>query len=253
MRRFSYECAIVFALGSAASARAQTIRIRVTDDIDEAPIAQALVTSLNDRALWRTDDQGILWAHVKHVGPNVLTIRRVGFQAVTTTLEVSEHDTLKVHVVMTHAARVLDTVSVSARSIEQQLSAFDRRRTSSVGGRFITLADIERRNPMETLDLFYNVLGVRVMKPKDSNAFLDAVRGGRLHEDPCPLRIGLDGVIFGTDFDVNDISPRDLYGIEVYAGAATIPIEYLSSMPGGSCGLVMLWTFAGAQQSTKQP
>jgi hypothetical protein len=138
-------------------------------------------------------------------------------------------------------------------AFQEQFSAFDRRRLASVGGHFITLADIERRNPTETLDLFYNVNGIRVVKPKDTPSFIETARGTGLADDKCPLRVGLDGVIFGTDFDVNDISARDLYGIEVYSGASTIPPEYLSTMPGGSCGLVMLWTFAGAQQSTKRP
>lgn len=250
MRRLSWALTIC-AVGS-LPAGAQAVRIRVTDDIDEAPVPRALVTSLSDRDLWRTDDQGILWARLKHAGPNVLTFRRIGFQPITTTPDVSEHDTLKVHVVMTHAAQVLDTVSISARAMDPQVSAFDRRRLLNAGGRFITLADIERRNPFETLDLFRNMLGVRVVRPSNGDAFIVSTRGNAGYGS-CRLRVGLDGVVFGTDFDVNDISPHDLYGVEVCAGAATIPAQYLSTMAGGSCGLIMLWTFGGAQQSTKVP
>lgn len=236
-------------VAGAVPAAAQMIRVRVTDDIDEAPVPQALVTSLSDRELWRTDDQGILWARLKHGGPNVLTFRRVGFQPVTTTLDVGEHDTLKVHVVMTHAARVLDTISVTARAMDPQISAFDRRRLLSPGGQFITLADIERRNPFETLDLFANRTGLRVVRPSGGDSFIESTRG--MHG--CRLRVGLDGVVFGSDFDVNDVSPRDLYGVEIYSGAATIPAQYLSTMTGSSCGLIMLWTFSGAQHSAKSP
>jgi hypothetical protein len=154
-----------FVVGAASGATAQSVRFRVTDDIDEAPVPTALVTLLTDRAMWRADESGILMVRVRHAGPNVFTIRRIGYEPVTTTLDVPEHDMLKVHVVMHHAAQHLDTVSVSAPAMQEQISAFDRRRMNSIGGRFITLADIERKRPIETLDLFTNQLGLRVVRP----------------------------------------------------------------------------------------
>ena len=61
-------------------------------------------------------------------------------------------------------------------------------------------------------------------------------------------------MVFGNtkDFDVNDIAPSEIYGIEVYSGAATIPAQYLAATSGGSCGLIMIWTSDGAQQSAKR-
>lgn len=238
----------------AVFAQAQHVRLRVTNDADDEPVPKALVMLLNDRALWRTDTAGIIVLTVQHPGPNVFTIRRIGFNPITTTLDVPERDTLKVHVIMSPAAQRLDTVSVSARAAEaERISAFDQRRLHNVGGHFITMADIEQRKPFETLDLFRTMLGLRVIRPTHGDPIILSTRGGVAAGGDCRPRIGLDGAVFGQDFDVNDISPRDIYGIEIYNGAATIPGQYLSATAGGACGLIMIWTFSGAQQSHGRP
>ena len=41
---------------------------------------------------------------------------------------------------------------------------------------------------------------------------------------------------------LDDITPADIYGIEVYRGPATVPRELLSLDASTSCGLVMIWT-----------
>jgi hypothetical protein len=174
----------------------------------------------------------------------------------TTTLNVREHDTLKVHVVMTPAARVLDPVDITARaSAEMPLSVFDERRSHNAGGHFITWADIQRLQPFETLDLFRGVLVLRVARPPIGDAIVESSRGVGVMGGSCPLRVGLDGMVLGStrDFNVNDISPREIYGIEIYSGPATIPGQHLASAAGASCGLIMIWTANGARQNAKRP
>ena len=251
-----HHIALLFMVVGARNASAQYVRLRVTNDADDAPVQKAQIISLSDRALWRTDDAGIMVVTALHPGPNVFTIRHLGFAPITTTLNVREHDTLKVHVVMSPAAQVLDPVDVNARATaEKPLSAFDDRRLHNAGGHFITWEDIQRRQPHETVDLFMTVLGVRVIKaPPYYDPVIESSRGVGLMGASCPLRVGLDGMVFGNtkDFDVNDIAPSEIYGIEVYSGAATIPAQYLAATSGGSCGLIMIWTSDGAQQSAKR-
>ena len=135
------------------------------------------------------------------------------------------------------------------------MSAFDDRRLHNAGGHFITWADIQRRQPHETVDLFMAMLGVRVIKPPYGPPLIVSSRGAGLAGASCPLRVGLDGMVFGntTDFDVNDIAPSEIYGIEIYSGGATMPAQYLASTSGGLCGLIMIWTGDGARQTSKQP
>ena len=53
---------------------------------------------------------------------------------------------------------------------------------------------------------------------------------------------GAHGVERQWGFSVDDISPNDIYGIELYDGPATVPRELLSLGASASCGLVMIWT-----------
>lgn len=255
---------LVFAAGSAA---AQHVRIRVTDDVDEGPISNAVISLLNDGKFVRADDAGVIVVAVAHAGPNVFTIRRLGFRPITTTLDVPAHDTLKVHVIMSAAPAALDTVSVTARSMASPFSAFEARRLRNSGGHFITREQIDSQRPKETLDLLRSMPGFRVVRPPTSgDPLLESTRGktspgamGMLGTElqgsvPCHPRIGVDGAVYGVDFPVDDIAPSEIHGIEIYGGSATLPPEYITGVAvGGSCGLIMIWTRTGGGEHTKPP
>ena len=69
------------------------------------------------------------------------------------------------------------------------------------------------------------------------------VAGGRGRQAvPCIMRVGVDGYVMEWGFAADHIATDDIYGIEVYAGPATIPREYASQITDGYCGLVMIWT-----------
>ena len=112
---------------------------------------------------------------------------------------------------------------------------------------------IEQRAPFRTLDLFSNRLGLRVVRPPTGDPYILSTRGVGLTGVECHPRIGIDGAVFGTGFDVDDISPRDIYGIEIYSGASSVPAQYITGTDSGSCGLIMIWTFGGAQASERRP
>src|SRR5262249_30712783 len=162
-----------------------------------------------------------------------------------------ENHTLTVHVIMRPAPQVLDPVTINAHATASHLSVFDERRLHNNGGHFITWSDIQRRQPFETLDLFNDVLGVRVGRPAYTDPYVESTRGVGAAGGPCPLQVGFDGMVFRSGFNVSDISPREIYGIEIYDGASTIPGQYLSATAGGSCGLIMIWTIGGAASNGK--
>jgi hypothetical protein len=58
----------------------------------------------------------------------------------------------------------------------------------------------------------------------------------------CVMTIGVDGVL--GDWEINDISPTDIHGIEVYTGPEHLPAKYLGSQRSIACGLIMIWTTA---------
>jgi len=254
MKFLSTRRASIAALGlmfPGASVGAQHVRLRVTSDTDDTPVPRALVVLLNDRGVWRTDDDGMVVVDAQHPGANVFTVRHIGLKPITTTLNVPARGTLAVHVIMRPAPQVLDTVAIAARATESLLSGFDQRRLYNSGGHFITWADIQAKRPRETLDLFRSVLGVQVAMVNGAPT-ITSTRGLGVGGSSCKPLVGFDGMVLSAAFDVNDISPDEIYGIEIYSGSATIPSQYLVLTGGSSCGLVMIWTVNGVRQSTRR-
>jgi hypothetical protein len=63
------------------------------------------------------------------------------------------------------------------------------------------------------------------------------------------MQIYIDGVPLPGNTDVSTLpSPKELMGIEIYAGAATTPISLAFSRDSAwsGCGAIMLWTRDGS-------
>ena len=58
----------------------------------------------------------------------------------------------------------------------------------------------------------------------------------------CPLQVAVDGQLQEWGFAVNSIPQKEIHGIEIYPGPATIPAEYASMRRDANCGLIMIWT-----------
>jgi hypothetical protein len=143
-------------------------------------------------------------------------------------------------------------------------SGFERRARRNTGGTYIRLADIERRKPVRTSDLFRTYPGVRlddssgVMQLVSVRSTRQASPSARLQvmggdtvasrlpvATRCVLRVGTDGHLMPVGFSVDDVRPIDVQGIELYLGAATIPVEFSSVQADSPCGIVMIWTKTG--------
>ncbi|HXT14516.1 MAG TPA: carboxypeptidase regulatory-like domain-containing protein [Gemmatimonadaceae bacterium] len=223
---------------------AQVVRLRITDAASDAPLPNATITAIGERMQWRSDSTGRVVVAVRRPGANIFTIRRLGFDEITTTLEVPERDTLNVHVIMHAAARTLDTVTVNAVPVVARLSDFERRRQQKGGGTFITRAEIENNPPIQTADLLRRVSSVDV-RQKGMQTVVVSRRGPvsvLVTPDMCVMPLGRDGLILGPNYNLNDIPANEIYGIEVYPGPADIPVEFRNSLPNGNCGLIMVWT-----------
>jgi hypothetical protein len=45
-----------------------------------------------------------------------------------------------------------------------------------------------------------------------------------------------------SNFNIDDVSPRDVEGVELYAGFAGLPQEFAKQMGVQACGVVVIWT-----------
>ncbi len=225
-------------LVAAFPARSQVLRARATDAQTEDPIARASITVLGDVAQRELDSSGRILLPLKRGGATVVIVRRLGYSPLSTTLDVPEHDTLNVHFVMQRAPAQLDTVSVNAKVkpyVPLMLRDFEDRRAHRVASFVVTPEDIERQVPVHTSDLLHRALGVSVAE----KGMRTVIVSNRIFPQ-CIARIGVDGEIREQGFEINSIPPNDVYGIEVFNGAASMPAEY-GGTRGGMCALVMVW------------
>ncbi len=135
-------------------------------------------------------------------------------------------------------------VRVGPPSRRGKMTGFHRRRSRGAG-EFITRRDIERRDPMRLSDMVHVRAGVGTV-PYGDGSGRRHVRMTRaaLQEDTdrCRVQYWIDGVPFrGVNrFELDELSPADVQGIEIYRGPSEIPPRF--NRRGSSCGVVAVWT-----------
>jgi hypothetical protein len=149
----------------------------------------------------------------------VLQLRRIGYAPVTVNSETSG-DGAAVRIAMTPAAQTLDTTKVVGDATSTMLAGFEGRRMRRNGtATFITREQIEKQMAIRTIDVVRRAVGTRVI---DSS-----------------------GVLREWGFSLDGIEPKEIHGVKVYPGPATIPAEFGGMRKDAYCGLVMIWTRRG--------
>jgi hypothetical protein len=190
-----------------------------------------------------TNDSGAFVFVGAAPGWYTLMARRVGFQLTTFDVEVRERATTRVRYRLPRIGQVLDTVRVTGRAVPRRLADFERRRRVSVGGTFFTEEDIRRYDPNVLTDLVRRVISVDVAIDEKGDPVLLSRRGGAgiTSTSACPLRFIVDGLPLPSGTSPNLFSPRAIAAVEVYAGPASIPLEFGLTGPNAGCGVVVIW------------
>ncbi|HSQ28841.1 MAG TPA: carboxypeptidase regulatory-like domain-containing protein, partial [Gemmatimonadaceae bacterium] len=125
---------------------------------------------------------------------------------------------------------------------------FDTRRINHQATVSITREDIVKRNPVSLWQMLTGVPSIIVV---DSNAVtVRSTRSDAITPDlkrvPCYLSIMVDGLIRnpdGSPFDLRALpAPDEVHGIEVFAGASSIPLQYGGTGTGKWCGMIAIWS-----------
>lgn len=240
---------------------------QVFDDQSSAPLAAVHVSLMGTAIRVVTDAEGRFELTAERSADFVLSFKRLGYQPASSVVSLTLGDTTRLSFFLRPVALTLDAVNVAARgeSRSARLAGFDRRRAHHINGDFITRAMIEQQHTSVTTNLVRIIPGVTVLD-SSGTMLLASMRGGRptdirvfkdmrgrtqvvkgLDIAPCYLAIGIDGVLQEWGFSIDQISPLDIEGIEVYQGPASIPRELMASQSDGYCGVVMIWTRAGGR------
>jgi len=202
------------------------------------PLPGAVIGVVNGETT-RTNARGEWTLDGAPLGTRVLEVRATGYYPVRRAVDVAD-GAPPVHVTLSKAAAVLDTLRVTARARSfAGTGGFDERRRSSGAGRFLTPEDIARRRPLVTSDLFHNFPGLLRERTADGN---DAIYMKSGFGDRCTPAVYLNGTMM-RNLRVNDIDEfvpvERLAAIEVYQESQTPP---QFQEPMGGCGSVVVWT-----------
>lgn len=227
-------------LASAPAIHAQVISGTLLEADSRTPLNGGQVTLLDRDSIavgqLRTDSAGSFLFTLTRGGAYRLRAGQLGYrEAISPRLTVGTLDTLEVEFSLARDVVVLDPLVVTARSRRLTPAAQDfyHRATNSLGGDFITRAEIERVHPLRTTELFRRIPGVQMSPLAGGNTV--TVRG------TCRPTVYVDGVRVEWYRTIDDlVQPLELEGLEVYRSPDQAPPQYTGMRAG--CAVVLLWT-----------
>ena len=220
----------------------------VVSDTTLAPIQAAFVSIFGTTIRVGTGPNGRFRITNLPVGQYLVIVKRVGYHPTSGVVDVPASDTLRLAYTLERLrTEELQPVVVTEKSPSMKMAEFEARRKLGVG-EFMTAAEILARNPAFSTELMRKFKSVNV-SPDHSGPItqyyaLSAREGGNPMLGACPMQLYLDQVPLPSPFNLDLLPPpRDIAGIEVYAGAATIPEQFNGYDRG--CGVILVWTRDG--------
>ena len=235
--------------------------IAIVTDTGLVPIADADVSIEQTTVKVATGNDGRFYITTIPTGRYHLTIQRVGYRSLTSVVDVTADDTLRLAVQLEHAAPLLDAMEVTGVGRPLRMAQFDQRRAKG-SGQFLTEEEIARRNSVFATELVRTFKGIDVKSYPGAGGqmqyfaissrsgtndeySLPVRRGGRVQTiKGCPMQVYVDGIAMPTPFSLDELpSPSSLAGVEIHTGPATLPPEF-----GGAdrrCGVILVWTKDG--------
>lgn len=172
-------------------------------------------------------------------GAQTLQVRRLGYRAASIPVSIEGSATGAVTVTLVPVPRELDPVLIEAshQPAVRYLQGFYERKSKG-HGYFITRDQIATRNWSDMTDVLRSL--VPAVRITSSRMARNAVR---LRGSRCAPLVWLDGApAMAGEFDLDVITPESVSGVEVYAGPATVPVEFRSTRGLEACGVIVVWS-----------
>lgn len=204
---------------------------RVVSAADEEPLphAQVRLTDQNRTAI--TDVEGRFLFSELQPGSLILVVSFLGTTSEPMEVRLSEGELERVLISMDVALEPI-TAEIARSQRAGKLRGFYRRMDSEQGY-FITRSDIEDRRPRRMTDMLRRVPGVEVGRADLGPVGVSMGRGRA-----CAIQYFVDG-IRAPFFDIDNVLPDDVAGVEIYPGVARVPIQFRYQ---ATCGAIVIWT-----------
>lgn len=220
----------------------------VVSDTNLTPLHAAFVSIVGTSLRVGTGPNGRFRITNVKPGQYLLIVKRVGYRPTSGVVEVPASDTLRLSYMLEPVPVNLPTVTVSEKPFSLRMSEFLARKKAGFG-EFMTQEQIEAKNTVYATELFRSFKSIDV-SPNHQTALtewyaLSRREGANPQLGACPMAVFLDNVPLQTPFNLDLLpSPKDIGGIEVYAGPSTTPPQYKGF--DRSCGVILIWTKDGS-------
>ena len=217
----------------------------IVSDTGLVPLQGAFITVFGSNLRVGTGPNGRFRINKIPAGQYLLMVKRVGFRPASAVIQVPETDTLRLSYTLEPVpAEALQAVVVTEKSPSMRMAQFEQRRKLGVG-EFMSADEIKQRNSVFATELFRKFKTVNVTAdhsgPVAQYYAISAREGGNPQLGACPMQVYLDQVPLPSPFNLDILPPpRDIAGIEVYAGSSTIPLQFSGFNRG--CGIILVWT-----------
>ena len=230
--------ALVVAAALTAAATHQDSLARLTGTVSGSkngrPLADVMVSVKGTGGVHRTDSTGAF--AIERIPPGRHTLRLAWHDRVSEDYQVALRagQVLELAILLDVGSVELAPIVVEATSTDAVLSlaGFYQRRGKGFG-RFVTGEDIEKRKPAN-LSAMLTASGI-TMRCVRTACYPARYASGRR----CAVPVFLDGLRVEA-YDIDNIPPTDVLGIEVYRQGADTPAEF--SRWSADCGAVIIWT-----------
>jgi hypothetical protein len=221
---------------------------RITD-VDGRPVGGARVTIEEDHLMAMTAADGTFRIRGAKLGTRTMTIRKLGFEPVRTTIDLKSREPFPVNLTLAKFVAVLEDVTINAvRDRALDRVGFNARRHKGTGT-FISPEDLARRNPIRVNDILRVASYLRFTRLPNGTDVVSGrpsiVAGG---PGGC-VRYFVDGTPWVSTDDSPDsfYHPSEIGAVEIYP-PTLVPSQFIRfSQRGELCYVVMLWTKSALQ------
>jgi len=236
---------------SAQPARASGIIDGIVTDTLLRPLGFAEVKILGTDIRIETNSLGRFRFTEVPAGQFLLIVRRIGYRPISSIIQVGARDTVRLSFLMEAAAQSLDKVVVTEERRSLKMLEFEDRRRQGVGF-FITQEQLERRNLPVSADYLRMAPSITLAPSPNPSGIPELIaiskrEGGSFLGDganACAMQVVIDGIPMPPRFPLELLpNPKEIAGIEIYSGAATVPPQF--SGADRRCGMILVWTRDG--------
>ena len=226
------------------------VRVTVVDS-GGAPLPDALVSWMPSGVRGRSGSDGVAQFESILFGPEILSVRRLGYEQISAPIVIDTLHPEEVKVVLRRSVVVLREITVQDTASRPWLTEFDERRRRGMG-RFVTIDQINKAHgsALGTL-LQRSVPGVFVRGQNDLEQRVYSMRGpNSFGATECQVAVYIDGVR-EPGGNAGAMALQLIGGIEYYP-PGEVPVQYKDPASvgvkggpkGGSpaCGVLLLWT-----------